>query len=176
MFARSLCAAVVGLAGVGGCSFVLNFDDSQIPKDMAIDGPFSQNECDYKEPNNSVAEAAVFIPGTDVGPGAICSDADAGVEDRDYYRFTIPPATASVQVKITFPNLGNDDDLDLRLFDVTGATLYSQSRGILQEETINCPSSSPPCPMLAEGDYVFEVFPAPGSTNRYDIAVTITPM
>ncbi|MCX5743673.1 MAG: PPC domain-containing protein [Proteobacteria bacterium] len=172
-FSAALC--VLGLGASGGCSFILDFSDSAIPKDAEIDGPFTQDLCDYKEPNDTI-DTAALISTSDVGPAATCPKDDAGTDDHDFYRFTVPAGTASVQVKITFPNRGDNGDLDLRLFDVTGTTMYAQSRGILQEETITCPATSPPCPLLDPGDYVFEVFPAAGSSNDYTMALTLTPM
>jgi hypothetical protein len=161
---------VVLACGLGGCSLVLDFSDNQIPKDALIDGPASQEECDYKEPNDSVDVAALISP-TDVGPAGICT---SGVDDHDFYKFTVPAATASVSVKITFVNRPTGD-LDLRLYDKTGATVIAQSRGFADDETIMCPSTS--CAALAADDYVFEVFPAlAGAANRYDLALTITPM
>ncbi len=154
-----------------GCSFILDFSDSEIPRDAGADARFTQDECDYKEPNNSIAEAALFAT-TDVGPAAIC--ASEGTEDHDFYKLTVPSGTASVSVKITFSNAGGD--LDLRLHDATGQTLLSQSREFGDEELITCPGTVPSCPMLTEGDYVFEVFPAKtGVMNSYTPALTITP-
>lgn len=172
MIARPLCAALMFVGT--GCSFLLNFDDSQIPKDAQIDGLFSQDLCDYKEPNNSVDQAAV-ITSADVGPAATCPLDDAGTDDHDFYRFTVPAGTASVEIKIAFPERGDHDDLDMRLFDMTGQTQLAQSRGIGLEEKIICPATSPPCATLDPGDYVFEVFPAMGSMNDYTISLVLTP-
>ncbi len=156
-----------------GCSLVLDFSESQIPKDAQIDGPVSQEECDFKEPNDRVDAAAVLLT-TDVGPAAIC--ANAGVDDRDFYKITVPDMTASVSITITFVNTPTGD-LDLRLYDKTGAMVLAQSRGFGNEERIVCPAASPACAMLAPDDYVLEVFPAlAGSQNRYDLALTITPL
>ncbi|MBS1120518.1 MAG: hypothetical protein H6Q90_2746 [Deltaproteobacteria bacterium] len=173
MVRECLTGLVVAIAGSGlaGCSLILDFSDNQIPKDAEIDGPSSQDECDYKEPNDSLETAAVVTP-TDVGPAGICSN---GVDDHDFYKFTVPALTASVTVRITFENRPTGD-LDLRLFDKTAAVI-GQSRGFGNDETIVCPGASPACPMLAPDDYVFEVLPAlAGTANRYDIALTLTPM
>lgn len=156
----------LALVHVAGCSLVLDFSEAP------IDAPFSQAECDYKEPNDTLAEAQPFDP-SEVGPAAICS-AVAGVDDRDFYKFTLPAMT-SVQIRIAFVS-GPTGDLELRLTDLGGATL-GQSRGFADEETITCPGASPLCPTLAAGDYVFEVFGAQaGMANRYDLALTLTPM
>ncbi|HEU0037341.1 MAG TPA: PPC domain-containing protein [Kofleriaceae bacterium] len=169
-------AAIAGVAGVltvasaSGCSLILDFSDSAVPGDATADSAFSQAECDYKEPNNAAAEAALLAT-TDVGPAAICA---AGVDDHDFYKFTVPASTASVSIAITFVN-SPTGDLDLRLYDKTGATVLAQSRGFGDSETIACPSVA--CSALAPDDYIFEVFPAlQGAQNRYDIALTITPM
>lgn len=164
---RGLVASLCVVAA-SGCSLILDFGDSAVPVDAEIDGPFTQTECDYKEPNDSAAAAAVFDL-AEVGPGAICSG-----DDRDFYKITVP-ANSSVQVKITFVNRPSGD-LDLRLYDKTGTTVLAQSRGFGNEEIITCPGASPACGMLAADDYVFEVFPAlAGAVNRYDIAVAVTP-
>jgi len=161
----------VGLASASGCSLVLDFGPGAFPVDAAADAPYSQAECDYKEPNDTPAEAAAFAP-TDVGPAAICPGA---LDDHDFYRFTVPAGTASVGVTVSFTNRPGGD-LDLRITDPTGATTYGQSRGFGDGESVTCGSGSP-CPALAAGDYVFEVFPAaPGAVNRYDLALSLTPM
>ncbi len=161
----SLCVPASVL--LGGCSLILDFSESAPPPpDAAL---FTQAECDHKEPNNSIDTAAV-IDATEVGPAAICPG-----DDHDFYKFTVPPNTASVTVKITFVTSATGD-LDLKLAD-TGGSTQGQSRGFENDETVVCPGASPLCPMLAAGDYIFDVFPAqPGFVNRYDIALTITPI
>ncbi|MDQ3370302.1 MAG: PPC domain-containing protein [Myxococcota bacterium] len=163
------CLAVLALVPGTGCSLILDFSESAVtPPDAA----FSQAECDFKEPNNALAEAALFDP-ADVGPAAICT-APGATDDRDFYKLTVPAAT-SVTITITFVSTPTGD-LDLKLTDTAGATL-GQSRGFGDRESITCPGAAPLCSALAAGDYVFEVFPAQaGMTNRYDIAVELTPM
>lgn len=169
---RGTLLALAALAG--GCSLVLDFSESAIPIDAAIDAPFSQAECDYKEPNDSADVAAAIVPG-DVGPAAICVGS-GGSDEHDFYRVTVPANTASVSFKITFVNRPTGD-LDLRLLDKTGGMVLARSTGFGDSEEITCPGASPLCTALAPDDYVFEVFPAlTGSVNRYDFALTITPM
>lgn len=155
-----------------GCSFALDFSDNAIPKDAALDAPdapYTSDECMYKEPNDSFATAAM-IATTDTGPAAICPGT---AEDHDFYKFTVPAGTTSVVVSVTFDE--KIGDLDLRLYD-SAATVIAQSRGFTNSETITCPGTSPPCAMLAAGDYAFEVFPAvQGATNFYNFSVSITP-
>ncbi len=154
---------------LGGCSLILDFSDKAIPKDAMVDAPYTQAECDYKEPNDSAATAAMITP-ADTGPAAICA---ATPEDHDFYRFTVPANTTTVTIKISFTNRPSGD-LDLRLFDKTGSSLLAQSRGFGNDETITCPGASPPCNALAADDYVFEVFPAVmGAVNDYTIALTV---
>ncbi|MBA3393145.1 MAG: PPC domain-containing protein [Deltaproteobacteria bacterium] len=151
---------------LGGCSLILDFSESAPPPDAAL---FTQAECDHKEPNNTI-DAAAVIDATEVGPAAICPG-----DDHDFYRFTVPPDTASVTVKITFVTNATGD-LDLKLTDAAGST-QGQSRGFENDETVVCPGASPLCPMLPAGDYIFDVFPAQtGYVNRYDIALTIVPL
>ena len=158
-----------------GCSLVLNFSDSEIPKDAQIDAPFNQAECDFGEPNNSAAAATPFLS-SEIGPAGICTG-----DDHDFYRFAVPPNTASITISISFIS-STTGDLDLRLTDKTGTTIHANSVGFGNVEKIVCPGASPFCalgstPPIPADDYVFEVFPAvPGAVNRYDIALTITPM
>jgi hypothetical protein len=162
---------VLGLACASGCSLALDFSPGAVPADGG-DVPYTQADCDYKEPNNSPADAATF-EATDTGPAAICA---GDTEDRDFYRFTIPAGTASVSVRVTFVSRPSGD-LDLRITDASGATTFGQSRGFEEVELVTCPGSAPVCPTLGAGDYLFEVFPAaPGAVNRYEIALMLTPM
>jgi hypothetical protein len=168
---ESCCVLALALACVPGCSLVLNFSNNEIPKDAPIDGPFTAGECAYDTPNGTFASAATITPGVDMGPAAVCTPPPDQTEDDHYYQFTVPAMTTTVTVAIQFMNsLG---DLDLRLFDST-STMVAGSFGFGDGETIVCPSSSPPCPTLAAGDYVFEVFPAtPDQENNYTVSVTL---
>ena len=163
---------VIALLGAStGCSLVLDFSDSQIPIDAAPDARYNEALCGAKEPNDSL-ETAALITSADVGPAAICP---TDPEDTDFYKFTVPAGTGTVEVKITFMNRP-DGDLDLKLLDAAG-TMLSQSRGFADTEAITCPGVSPSCAALSAGDYVFEVFPAlAGATNEYAIALTLTPI
>jgi hypothetical protein len=155
---------------LGGCSLVLDFSDSAIPIDATPDAAFSEAECTFGEPNDSAAAASVFAV-TDVGPAAICAD---GFDDHDFYKVTIP-ANSAVTLTVSFISSATGD-LDLRLYDKTGATVLARSSGFMNQETITCPGASPACTALAADDYIFEVFPAVlGAKNRYDIALTVTP-
>src|SRR5512143_2520473 len=106
---RELCL----LALIPGCSLVLDFSDKAIPKDAAIDAPYTAAECAYKEPNDSF-DTAQMITTADTGPAAICAG-DVG----DFYKITIATAT-SVTFAIQFTNRPGGD-LDLELLDSTGA-------------------------------------------------------
>ena len=166
------CLLVVVLAPLAGCSLVLDFSESQIPIDAAADAPYTDDECAYKEPNDTVETAAMIDPATDMGPAAICA---SDAEDRDFYRFTVPADTASTTIRINFTNRPSGD-IDLIVRDTTG-TMLAQSRGFGDGETIVCPGASPSCSALTPGtEYVMEVFPALiGAVNSYDFAITFTP-
>ncbi len=165
------CLVGLVLVTTTGCSLVLDFSSSAVPVDAEIDAPYTQEQCDYKEPNDSFDTAAV-VTTADTGTAAICSGEN---EDHDLYKFTVPPMTKTVVIKITFTNRASGD-LDLKLSDPTGM-MIAQSRGFGNEETITCPAASPSCPTLAAGDYVFEVFPAlSGAVNFYDFSLTLTPL
>jgi hypothetical protein len=153
-----------------GCSLILDFSDKALPKDANPDAPYTQAECDYKEPNDTAATAAAITP-ADTGPAAICA---ATPEDHDFYKFTVPAGTTKVELRIS-TTYRPGGDLELRLYDRTGTMMLSQSTSFSNDEVITCPSTLSMCPMLAADDYVFEVFPATGSVNSYTIALTLTP-
>jgi len=160
------------LLPAAGCSWILDFSDGAIPKDARTDAPYTQAECDYKEPNDSAATAAV-ITAADTGPAAICAGAP---EDHDFYKFTVPAMTARVELRVDYI-YRTTGDIDLRLYDKAGTTVLAQSHGFGNEELLVCPGASPVCPALAADDYVFEVFPAvAGSVNDYTFALALTPM
>jgi hypothetical protein len=168
MVRESLLLAFAALIAGPGCSFILDFSDKAGVHDASLDGPYTQSECDYKEPNDSIDTAAVIDPTADMGPGAICKVAMG--EDDDYYKFTVPDMTT--KVTITLSNGAGGGDLDLKLYDSTGDTI-GQSRSFGAGETLICPAVSPSCPALAAGDYVFEVLPgSPVNLNNYTFSVT----
>ena len=162
-------ASVTLLALVSsGCSLILDFSGStETPADAA----FTQAECDFKEPNNTLATATP-LELTDVGPAAICPS--GGSDDRDVYRVTLP-ASSTVSFKITY-FFSPTGDLDIQLTDTQGS-MISASRSFDNDEVIACPGQNPPCVgPLPAGDYFFEVFPGqPGMANRYDISITFVP-
>ena len=160
-------AALSIVALCPSCSLILDFD--QTSHDASIDAPYTQAQCDYKEPNDS-PETAAMIAATDTGPAAICAPAMmGGTEDKDYYKFTVSSATVTVSIAFTNRPGG---DLDIKLLDASGTVMQSQSRGFGDGETIVCPGTSPSCPTLAAGDYVLQVFPAvAGSVNAYTFTI-----
>lgn len=163
------CLVVAAAVWSAGCSLVLDFSDNKIPADAAIDAPYTDDECTYKEPNESIDMAAV-IAATDTGPAAICA---ATPEDHDFYKFTMPAATTTATIKIMFTNRPGGD-LDLRLWDPAApANPIGQSRGFGDDETLVCPGASPSCPALTPGsDYVLEVLPGvAGNVNAYTFSV-----
>ena len=161
-------AACLLLLPVASCSFILDFSDRAVPRDARPDAPFTEAECAYKEPNDAFAAAAPITP-ADTGPAAICP---GDAPDHDFYRFTVPAMTTRVELRIsTVFRLG---DLDLRLYDASG-TVLARSTGFDDDEVLTCPSAALPCPTLAAGDYVFEVYPAhDDSVNRYTVSLTLT--
>ena len=157
-----------------GCSLILDFNNSQIPKDAMADAPYTLAECNYKEPNGTLAMAAMIDPATDMGPAAICGPTDdAGTDDDDdFFEFAVPTGTTSVSVSIAFTERAGGD-LDLRLWDTMG-NMVSQSRGFGPGELIVCPGAAPACPTLAAGNYIFEVFPGvTGAVNVYTFSVVL---
>jgi pre-peptidase len=166
---RELAASLLWLPAAG-CSLILDFSDNAIPKDAAPDAPYTQAECDYKEPNDTVTTAAVITP-ADTGPAAICA---GNPEDHDFYKFTVPAGTTKVELRIS-TTYRPGGDLDLRLYGSTGL-LIAQSNNFSNDEIIVCPAPSLACPSLPQGDYVFEVFPGvPGAINAYTFTFAFTP-
>jgi hypothetical protein len=162
------CAASLLLVPAAGCSLILDFSDGALPRDAGLDAPYSAAECAYREPNDAFGAAAA-IAASDTGPAAICAGA---AEDRDFYGFTVPAAATRVEIRLGYTY--RQGDLDLRLYDRDGVAIAT-SREFTDEELIACPGGSPLCPALAEGSYVFEVFPATtGAVNRYSFALTIS--
>ena len=151
-----------------GCSLILDFSDQAAPKDAMIDAPYTADECNYLEPNDT-PDTAMMVTAADMGPAAVCAGA-MGVEDVDYYKFNVPMGTTKVTVSINFTQRPGGD-LDLRVTDIGGVTV-AQSRGFGSGETIVCPAASPPCPTLAAGDYEFVVFAGmAGNVNDYTFSV-----
>jgi hypothetical protein len=158
------CAASLLLVPAAGCSVILDFSDHAIPGDAA---PFSAAECAYQEPNDSVDKAALITTG-DTGPAAICTSSD-----HDFYRFTVPAMTR-VEIRVDYAYRATGD-LDLRLYATSGGMELARSNNFSDEELITCPGSAPPCPTLAPGDYVFEVFAgSAGSVNRYTFSLALS--
>jgi hypothetical protein len=163
------CAGLVLLAAaMPGCSFILNFDEP-LPVDAAPDAVYTQSECEYMEPNDTLATAAMISAG-DTGPAAICAPDAGSSEDRDFYKFTATGTPAVITLNFTARPGG---DLDLKLYDATG-TMISSSREFGGSERIECPGSSPACPALTAGEvYTFEVFAGvTGAVNSYTFSVT----
>jgi hypothetical protein len=165
--------AIVCLLAQTGCSLILDFSDSAIPIDAA---PFTVEDCSFGEPNNTF-EDATPIALTDLVTAGICG---RETDDRDFYKFTVPAGTATLQIDVT----GFDSkigDLDLYLYNAQSQQ-QALSAGVQDSERIVCPGAAPRCdlgmtPPIAEGEYTFEVRGGtPGTQNRYDIAITITSM
>lgn len=162
------CVPVLVAALCPGCSLILDFSDSAAPKDASIDAVYTQEQCDYKEPNDSVTDAPMVVAG-DMGPAAICAPTGGAAEDHDFYKFTV--ATVPFTVGIQFMNRPGGD-LDMKVYKSDG-TLLGQSRGFGNTESITCPGSAPACPSVTPGDFVIEVFPAvTGAVNTYTFTFT----
>lgn len=159
------CVALLVLAMTPGCSLILDFDEA-LPADAAIDAVYSQAECDYFEPNDTLATAHAATA-TDTGPAAICST--PGTEDHDFYKFSATGGTVTVGIQFTSRAGG---DLDIKLYRESDMTMVAQSRDFGGSEMITCPGSSPACPTLAAGAYILEVFPGvSGSVNSYRFSI-----
>ena len=166
-----VCAIALSVVVTAGCSLVLDFSNSAIPKDAALDGPYTADQCSYKEPNDTQATAAP-VTTADSGPAAICPTMMTGADDEDWYAFTVPSGTTKVTIALAFMNRPGGD-LDLQLWD-SAMTKRAQSRGFGNGEMIVCPAASPPCATLEPGDYAFQVFPGtPGNVNNYTFSLQL---
>jgi hypothetical protein len=161
---RECVATLVFAAMCPACSLILDFDEAP-PADAGIDAVSSQTDCDFGEPNNTLAEAFA-VTSADTGPGAICPGAE---EDHDFYTFTAGTGPTTISISFT-PRTGGD--LDLKLYDASGAMIAS-SREFGATESITCPNSAPLCPALTAGmAYTFEVFPGiPNALNSYTFSI-----
>ncbi len=108
------------------------------------------------EPDSRSTPRALAADGTPAS-GRVCTT------ESDFFGFTVPAGnTRTVGVSARFTDA--DGDLDLRLLDVTGATITS-SAGVTDEELI--------IRDLAPGDYVVEIFGFAGAVNTYSVSATI---
>ena len=48
-------------ATVPGCSLILDFSDKAGVHDASLDGPYTKDQCDYKEPNDTIDDAYMKI-------------------------------------------------------------------------------------------------------------------
>jgi hypothetical protein len=163
----------VGLV-LPGCSLILDFSDSAAPHDAALpDAPYTQAECAYDEPNDSIDTAAT-VTTADAGPAAICPTS-TGTDDLDFYRFEVPDMTAQVTIQLAYVPRQNGS-LALTLYDDTESVIASET-DTLATKTIACPTdatSGATCPVLVAGTYTFEVAPLdPGDVNDYSFSLTI---
>ncbi|HTL37582.1 MAG TPA: hypothetical protein VL326_30835 [Kofleriaceae bacterium] len=154
---------------VPGCSLILDFSDSAAPHDAAIDAVYTQEQCDYLEPNDTI-DTALAVTAADNGTAAICAPTMmGGAEDHDFYKFTV--ATVPFTVGIVFTNRPGGD-LDMKVYNASDNTLLGQSRGFGDGEMLTCPGNSPTCPNVSPGDFIVEVFPAVGgAVNTYTLAL-----
>ena len=79
-----LCSSLRSLCP--GCSLILDFSDSAAAADAMTDAPYTQAQCDYKEPNDSSPTAAM-VDRRRHGPRRDLRAATAA-EDHDFYKFT----------------------------------------------------------------------------------------
>jgi hypothetical protein len=152
-----------------GCSLILDFSDSAAPHDAAIDAVYTQAQCDYLEPNDSL-DMPTMVTAADNGTAAICAPTMmGGAEDHDFYKFTVTSVPFTVAIQFTNRAGG---DLDMKVYNAADHTLLGQSRGFGDGETLTCPGSSPACPTVSPGDFIVEVFPAlAGAVNTYTLAL-----
>lgn len=164
----ALAVAVCGV--IAGCSFILDFDDSQdnpaFDASMADAGPVGDggDPCAAYEPNDSLAQAFVLAGGT-YAPIGICP---AG--DHDFFQFTVD-GSQDVVIEALFTNAAGMD-LEMRLYDGTGMVI-DRSETFDSNERIE--RSAVGGNLLAAGDYIIEIFGFNDTDqNTYTLNLTIT--
>jgi hypothetical protein len=163
-------APLVLAALLPGCSLILDFSDSAAPHDAAIDAVYTQAQCDFLEPNDSIDAAVMVTSADNGGVAAICAPAMmGGAEDHDFYKFSVTTVPFTVGIQFTNRPMG---DLDIKVYQASDSMLIGQSRGFGDTESVTCPGSAPSCPSVSPGDFVLEVFPAiSGAVNTYTFTV-----
>src|SRR5262245_48034077 len=101
-------AIAAAIAPLAGCSLLLDFSESKIPKD-ASNLPYTAEQCELGEPNDTVGTATV-LAGT--ASAAICAGPAGSADDHDFFKFTVPANTGSVAVRVTYTDRPAGD-LDL---------------------------------------------------------------
>lgn len=158
-------ALAIALGATSACSLALDFEK---PADAApIDGPATAEQCAFGEPNETTGAATPWA-NADID-AAIC-----GGGDRDNIAVTIADGQ-TITATITFMNRGGMGDLELRLLSADGATVYDESRGAGDSETVMCPGGEP-CPALTAGTYVVEILGfAPANISPYLLHIVVGP-
>jgi hypothetical protein len=163
-------AALASLLCTGGCSLILDFDESADAGPTidggVVDGPTGDggDPCAEFEPNNSLQTAASIEAGV-YGPLGICPTGDA-----DFFSFTVDGAQ-DVLVQALFTNAPSMD-LEMRMYDGTGQVI-DRSETFDSNESIE--RSSAMGNILAAGSYFVEVFGFNNTdTNTYTLDLAIT--
>lgn len=170
----------VGLAiSLGGCTFLLDFDDPVEPVDDdagadastvdagdtpdaadVVDASTALN-CTAFEPNDSLAEASAITPSSI--DAAICPDADG-----DFYSFALL-ADTNLTVTLTFDNATSD--LNLQLYNSADTVVAAAVGTDATEQILRGPAQGNALPA---GTYRIEVLSATGdSTIDYNLTLAV---
>jgi hypothetical protein len=153
---RSL--ATFALLVFGGCSFMLDFDESlfdagpdarPVPDARA---PRPDAAVDSYEPNETLGTAKTLTPGTyelSITP----------VGDNDYFGFSLS-TMHNVTIDCLF--LERDGDLDLRLYDNAGTLLQTSAGWVDNEQIVRT--------AVAAGTYYIQVY---AFDNRFENVYTL---
>jgi hypothetical protein len=170
--------AAMGFAvGLGGCTFLLDFDEPLDPgasdasppaidaadvadASPAADAALAAN-CDAFEPNDTLATPAAITPGALAA--AICPDADG-----DFYSFSLLGST-NLTITLAFDNTSSD--LNLRLYNSADEVVAAAVGTDATEQIVRGPAQTNELPA---GTYRIEVFSATAdSTLDYDLTLDL---
>lgn len=174
--AWAVAAALIGGASVGGCSLILGFDKSSLNNpniDAAmIAGADAAGDqiCAALEPDDSLQQPAVLLPGT--YEGALCPAAT----DKDYIAFDVE-TNQDVTVDLSFDDRGGANDIDLRLYNAaTGQIVATAATSGPSEHLARTAAGAN---QLPAGRYVVELFQGATATASpaelpYSITISVT--
>ncbi len=169
--------AVIGFAAcLGGCTFLLDFDEPLEPgasdaaiefdapnipdADTSADAATAAN-CEEFEPNDTLETPIAINPGTLAA--AICPDADG-----DFYSFALLGNT-NLTITLSFDN--SSSDLNLRLYNAADDVVAAAVGTDATEQIVRGPAQTNELPA---GTYRIEVFSATGdSTVDYDLTLNL---
>lgn len=145
---------LVAAALAGGCSLILNFDDSSLgspPDASAVGGADASTSavCSALEPNDSLASPSLVLPGTYAL--ALCPPAT----DIDYIAFDVG-LQQDVTIDLSFDDNGGVNDIDMRLYNAANGQMVDSAATAGPSEHIE--HSAALGNQLPQGRYIIEAY------------------